>query len=139
MSELPPDVPRLRAILEHLEKQAADNETVGIYLRLQRDKVATALAQAEAAQPRKQKQKRPRPTSLPQMPAYAQAREPTRYKIVHRAADGSEFASLHLGDCDIDEGPTRWLDAHEATVALADGVAGCVFCRPYDVLGFSQD
>ncbi|MEV5986824.1 DUF6233 domain-containing protein [Streptomyces sp. NPDC052051] len=49
MSALPPDAPRLRAILRHLEEQIADNETLGVYLRLQRDAVRAALTRAEAA------------------------------------------------------------------------------------------
>ena len=47
MSELPPDPPRLRVILAHLNQQLTANETVGIYLRLQRDAVQNALARAE--------------------------------------------------------------------------------------------
>jgi hypothetical protein len=47
-NELSPDPPRLRAILAHLDKQLAENETVGIYLSLQRDAVRAALARAEA-------------------------------------------------------------------------------------------
>ncbi len=43
MSELPPDSPRLRAILAHLDKQLAENETAGIYLRLQRRAVLAVL------------------------------------------------------------------------------------------------
>src|ERR1041384_1991749 len=42
MSALPPDAPRLRAILHHLDQQIADSETVARYLRLQRDAVAEA-------------------------------------------------------------------------------------------------
>ncbi|MGQ5640515.1 MULTISPECIES: hypothetical protein [unclassified Streptomyces] len=47
MPHPPPDPPRLRAILAHLEKQLAENETVGIYLCLQRQAVLTALAHTE--------------------------------------------------------------------------------------------
>lgn len=139
MSELPPDAPRLRAILAHLDQQAADNEAVGIYLRLQRDKVRAALARAETKEQRQPARRRRRPAPT-QLPTYAQAGQPTRYKVVQRETDeGAVFVSLHLGDCDIDKGETQWLNAHEAMVALSDGIAGCVFCRPYDVLGFSQD
>jgi hypothetical protein len=47
MPDLPPDPPRLRAILAHLDKQLAENETAGISLRLQRQAVLTALEHAE--------------------------------------------------------------------------------------------
>ncbi|MEU8718632.1 hypothetical protein [Streptomyces sp. NPDC048663] len=44
MSELPPDTPCLRAILTHPEKQIADTDTIGTYLRLQRGAVQVALS-----------------------------------------------------------------------------------------------
>lgn len=47
MSVLPPDAQRLRAILRRLDQQNAENETVGLYLRLQRDAVFDALTRAE--------------------------------------------------------------------------------------------
>ncbi|MEV7145455.1 DUF6233 domain-containing protein [Streptomyces sp. NPDC093084] len=47
MNELPPDPPRLRAILAHLDTQLADTETVATYLRLQRDAVRAALSRAD--------------------------------------------------------------------------------------------
>ncbi|MER7226466.1 hypothetical protein [Streptomyces rubradiris] len=43
MTELPPDPPRLRAILAHLDRQVAENDTIGRYLRLQRDAVRRHL------------------------------------------------------------------------------------------------
>lgn len=51
MSELPPDPPRLRAILAHLNQQLTENETVVIYLRLQRDAVQAALTRTEQPSP----------------------------------------------------------------------------------------
>lgn len=126
MNELPPDAARLRAILEHLDRQAADNEAVGIYLRLQRDKVRKALAAAEEPPPRPAV--RPALTNMPYTPG------PKRFKIVHRAGGSDTSGSLHQGDCDIDEGPTKWLDTHEATAAMTAGIAGCAFCRPQDLL-----
>jgi hypothetical protein len=140
VNELPPDAPRLRAILQYLDQQAADNEVVGIYLRLQRDAVRTALAKAEAQQPRQQTQPRPPRPPLTQLPTYAQGLLPARFKVVQRETDdGVVLVSLHQGDCDIDAGPTQWVDAHDAAVALSDGMAGCVYCRPYELLGLSSD
>ncbi|MGW2939995.1 hypothetical protein ACWDA7_52125 [Streptomyces sp. NPDC001156] len=52
MSEPPPDPMCLRVILAWLEEQVTGNDTVNIFLRLQRDTVAQALAQAaEGEQP----------------------------------------------------------------------------------------
>lgn len=50
MAELPPDARRLRAILAYLDEQIAGHETVGIYLRLQREAVRAALTRAEKRQ-----------------------------------------------------------------------------------------
>ncbi|MGV9348670.1 hypothetical protein ACWDSD_28405 [Streptomyces spiralis] len=47
MSELPPDSPRLQAILPHLDKQLAEYETAVIYLRLQPRAVLAALEHGE--------------------------------------------------------------------------------------------
>ncbi|MGW7244218.1 hypothetical protein [Streptomyces sp. NPDC054804] len=44
MSELPPDPPRLRAILAHQDRQLADTETIAPYLRLPRDAVQATLS-----------------------------------------------------------------------------------------------
>ncbi|MGW2939994.1 DUF6233 domain-containing protein [Streptomyces sp. NPDC001156] len=43
--------------------------------------------------------------------------------------------SLHLGDCDVDDGPPRRVDAHEAVAALRDGLAACIMFRPDLELG----
>ena len=81
MSELPPDPPRLRAILAHLDQQPADAETIGIYLRLQRDAVQAALSRAEAPPP----QPSQRPGRLPKgatgLPALAPAASPVGYVV----------------------------------------------------------
>lgn len=50
MAELPPDARRLRAILAYLDEQIAGHETVGIYLRLQREAVRAALTRVESRQ-----------------------------------------------------------------------------------------
>ncbi|MFI1764180.1 DUF6233 domain-containing protein [Streptomyces sp. NPDC020800] len=64
MSELPPDLPRLRAILAYLDRQVTDNETVGVYLRLRREAAQKAVAAAEE----RAATERPRP-SRPRRPA----------------------------------------------------------------------
>lgn len=50
MAELPPDARRLRAILAYLDEQIAGHETVGIYLRLQREAVRAELTRVESRQ-----------------------------------------------------------------------------------------
>lgn len=50
MAELPPDARRLRAILAYLDEQIAGHETVGIYLRLQREAVRAELTRVENRQ-----------------------------------------------------------------------------------------
>ncbi|MCI3240265.1 DUF6233 domain-containing protein [Streptomyces spinosisporus] len=63
-----------------------------------------------------------------------------RFKIVHKVSGGGEeYATVHQRGCTVDSGERRWIDAHEAWVALSDGVPGCAYCRPDDVLGFDDD
>ncbi|MFG2272072.1 DUF6233 domain-containing protein [Streptomyces chartreusis] len=73
MAELPPDARRLRAILAYLDEQIAGHETVGIYLRLQREAVRAELTRVEsrhlpeppkASEPLKSSE-RPEPSELP--------------------------------------------------------------------------
>ncbi|MET9045848.1 DUF6233 domain-containing protein [Streptomyces sp. NPDC004362] len=74
----------------------------------------------------------PRPS---RPPGVALPQDSVGFKIAHRQVEGGPLlASLHLGDCDFDEGEKQCLDAHEAAVALADGLAACVVCRPDAVL-----
>ena len=61
MSDLPPDPPRLRAVLEHLERQVAETEAIGIYLRLRRDEVRKAVTRATSAPTRARTPQRPEP------------------------------------------------------------------------------
>lgn len=138
VNELPPDAARLRVILAWLDKQIADNATVGTYLQLQRDAVARALKGAQGAQQPRRPARQP-PRSRPgRLNAFPGSRDQIGFKTVERSGEGGAvFVSLHLGDCDLDEGPTRRLDAHDAYVALSDGLAACAVCRPDDVLGFS--
>jgi hypothetical protein len=137
VNELPPDAARLRVILAWLDKQITDNATVGTYLQLQRDAVARALKDTEdTRQPRRPRKQPPR--SRPgRLNAFPGSRDHIGFKTVERSGEGAAvFVSLHLGDCDLDDGPSRRLDAHDAYVALSDGLAACIVCRPDEVLGF---
>lgn len=131
MNELPPDPPRLRKILRHLEDQLADNETVGTYLRLQRDTVRTALAEAE----------RPRQDARPSRPQRL-GRPPTRpgqFLLEPKASPKSpEPALVHVWNCSLVARNVSVVNAHDARLALTQELVGaepCPVCRPDTVLG----
>ncbi|WP_328741247.1 DUF6233 domain-containing protein (plasmid) [Streptomyces erythrochromogenes] len=107
MSELPPDLLRLRTIVT--------------YLRYELGRAEHALAAAEQTSAAAA-QRRP----LPQPPAWV---------IEHGIGDGRPPVSVHAGDC-WDRGK-RWrpLSAEEARRALAEGVRACTHCRPDTALG----
>ena len=133
MNELPSDPARLRAIQAHLAQQLADNETVGIYLRLQRAAVQAALAAAEAPPPRK-----------PRLPKGGAGLGPVVQISVRpafvvqqkRTPRGPEPAIIHQADCSMIEGPPHRITEHDARVALTDPtIEACGFCRPDSELG----
>ncbi|MEU0599932.1 DUF6233 domain-containing protein [Streptomyces sp. NPDC006393] len=136
MSQLPPDPSRLRAILAHLDRQIAENDTVGRYLRLQYDAVQKALARAEKpALP-------PRRPSRPvkgggSLPAFAPAQGRTGYVVQRqRTPTGPDPALIHLADCSMIEGAPHRIRADEARAALTDPtIERCTFCRPDTELG----
>ncbi|MFI8242917.1 DUF6233 domain-containing protein [Streptomyces sp. NPDC085866] len=134
MSELPPDSARLRVILAHLDKQVADHETVGIYLRLQREAVQEALGRSEAPPPR-----RPgRPAKGGKMlPPLAQAKTRGGFVVQQkRTPNGPEPAVIHVDDCTMIEGIPHPIRDHEARVSLTDpNIEPCAFCRPDTELG----
>jgi hypothetical protein len=70
MSALPPDAPRLHAIMAFLDKQIADNETVGTYLRLQRNCRTSGHRACRGA------------AVEPSGAAAAQAGSPSRFRVV---------------------------------------------------------
>jgi hypothetical protein len=135
MTELPPDPPRLRAILAHLERQVAENDTIGRYLRLQRDAVRKALTRAEQPSPRGQRPARP--VKGASLPAFAPAHVGTGFVVQQkRTPAGPEPALIHLADCSMIEGTPHRIRADEARAALTDPtVAPCIFCRPDTELG----
>jgi hypothetical protein len=131
VNELPPDLKRLRAVLAHLDRQLTDNETVGTYLRLQRDTVQRALAAAEPAPAQQQRPEPPRqPTARPGMYLL----EP---KIHERHP---EPPTIHTSTCAMPSRRTREISAQEARVALTQdaGAAPCEFCRPDTKLGLLE-
>lgn len=141
MSVLPPDIPRLRAILRHLDEQIADNETVGIYLQLQHDDVSKALARAEgpvAAPPAQEPQRHP--AVLPAFTGGQRGPKSTGFVVERQPrAIGPEPARIHTDDCR-HPGPTHPINAHDARAALLDPmVQACSFCRPDTELGIDLD
>jgi hypothetical protein len=126
VAQLPPDARRLRAILAFLDEQIAGNETVGIYLRLQRDAVRTALARTD---------ERPAPRRRSSAgPAFARARGFVVQQ--KRTPNGPEPAVIHMSECTMAEGTPHPIGAHEARAALIDpNIEPCTFCRPDSELG----
>ncbi|MGI5135848.1 DUF6233 domain-containing protein [Streptomyces sp. CA-106110] len=139
MSELPPDPMRLRVILARLEEQVTDNATVGIFLRLQHGTVAQALAQADGEQPATPPPappaKPPRPTSLP---TFTGDHKPA-FKVVEQGGENEPpRLTLHIGACEVDDGPAHQVDAHDALAALREGLDPCAVCRPDIDLSFDE-
>ncbi|MGW4731911.1 DUF6233 domain-containing protein [Streptomyces shenzhenensis] len=134
MNELPPDPPRLRAILAHLERQLTESETIATYLRLQRDAVQAALARAETPPARRR-------TRLAKggdrLPALAQSTGRPGFVVQQeRTADGLAPATVHVDDCTMIKGACHPIRVHEARVALTDpSIAACAFCRPDTEVG----
>ncbi|MFE6620504.1 DUF6233 domain-containing protein [Streptomyces sp. NPDC057740] len=132
MAVLPPDARRLRAILAYLEARIAENETVGIYLRLQSDAVRTALAGAEETPRTPPAPERRRPT----LPSFAPGHPGTYVVQQKRTPDGPEPAVIHTTDCTMIEGTPHPIRPHEARAALTDpNIEPCAFCRPDSELG----
>ncbi|MDT7847229.1 DUF6233 domain-containing protein [Streptomyces justiciae] len=138
MNDLPPDSARLRAILEHLDKQIADNETVATYLRLQRDAVQAALARAEPSPARPRRSGRLAKGAAPlRSLGIAHAQPRPRFVVQQkRTPRGPEPSIIHVADCTMIEGTPHSITAHDARVALTDPtIEPCGFCRPDTELG----
>ncbi|MFD3641539.1 DUF6233 domain-containing protein [Streptomyces griseus] len=115
MSDLPPDLDRLR--------------TLETWLSISLKRVREEIAAAERpAQPRRS----PRP------PAAARAAVPRRERTpdwgISSADIGAPVAEIHRGDC-FTGGAMQPLSAERARAELADGVQPCGVCRPETVLG----
>ncbi|WP_435218380.1 DUF6233 domain-containing protein [Streptomyces sp. bgisy034] len=127
MSEPPPDPKRLGVILAYLDEQLAQHETVGTYLRLQRDAVRDALARTDG-----------RP-ALPPGPTTRAERESTGYAVEQQPrAVGAGPLRIHVDDCG--HGAAKQpITAHDARAALLDPtIEACPFCRPDTELGITD-
>ncbi|NUS26079.1 MAG: hypothetical protein HOV92_17905 [Streptomyces sp.] len=142
MSELPPDPDRLQTILRYLDQQIADNQTIGIYLRLQRDAVRQALDHHTAPSPAGRQRGR-LPKGATGLPAFAAPSSdgPSARFVVERQprAVGPEPVRIHVVDCTSAVDP-RPVSAQDARAALLDpNVVACVMCRPDQELGMDLD
>ncbi|MFJ4525897.1 DUF6233 domain-containing protein [Streptomyces sp. NPDC088810] len=133
MSEPPPDPPRLRAMLAYLDRQIAENDTVGRYLRLQHEAVRKALTRAERPAPPPRRPSR----SVKGLPAFRPALVRTGFVVQQkRTPTGPEPALVHLADCSMIEGTPHPVRAGEARAALTEPtIEPCAFCRPDTELG----
>ncbi|MFJ9346563.1 DUF6233 domain-containing protein [Streptomyces sp. NPDC101237] len=161
MNELPPDPPRLRAILAHLDRQIADTDTVATYLRLQRSAVLAAITHADGTRrtapsgPRVTSPASPASPTTPASPAStpsapsapkrppapvrreAGGRRPTRF-IVERPTSATKPAPIHTSRCDRGFTGSKPIDADLARHVLVNdprGFAACRSCRPDTELG----
>ncbi|MFC5215198.1 DUF6233 domain-containing protein [Streptomyces coerulescens] len=139
MAELPPDARRLRAILAYLDEQIAGHETVGIYLRLQREAVRAALTRVEnrrAPEPPKPPRSQS-PSALSPFAPSPEMRQSTGFVVQQkRTPNGPEPAVIHTGDCTMIEGTPHRIGDHDARAALTDpNIEPCAFCRPDSELG----
>ncbi|WP_247697456.1 DUF6233 domain-containing protein [Streptomyces sp. b94] len=135
MSQLPPDPPRLRVILAHLDRQITENETVAIYLRMQRAAVLAALARSEGQPPRRAPRRQKGAGLLPGFtpPPMKEVGFVVQQK---RTPTGPEPALIHMADCTMIEGTPHRIRADEARAALTDpNIEPCQFCRPDIELG----
>lgn len=134
VNDLPSDPARLRAILAYLDQAVADNETVGIYLRIQRDTVHKALTQTEDPPPKHHGRL---PKGGANLPALAPPTAQTGYVVQHRRSPQDPGpAVIHVDDCTTSEGTTSPISSHDARVALTDpSTQACASCRPDSALG----
>ena len=144
VSLLPPDPRRLRAILAHLDERLAQNETVAVYLRLQREAVLAALARAEGDRrggraPQRRTARPGRAGAPPTPPSPPSPPSPPRSGYVveqKRTPHGREPAVVHRALCTMVDGTARHVRADEARAALTDPHSEpCPFCRPDTELG----
>ncbi|MFF4442830.1 DUF6233 domain-containing protein [Streptomyces sp. NPDC001621] len=136
MNELPPDPPRLRALLAYLDQRLAETETVATYLRLQTAAVRQALT-AAARQPPDARQLPPQPR--PALQASAQQEEPSGFVVEKQLHAGHPLgATVHRADCTVvqrDANPISADDGRQALTGDGKFFHACEFCRPDAHLG----
>ncbi|MGW9399375.1 DUF6233 domain-containing protein [Streptomyces sp. NPDC055642] len=109
MTDLPPDLPRLR--------------TLETWLAYTLDQVRAAIRQAEQREAEHQRGIQARPA-------------PPDWLLETGLNRDSPPVQVHIGDCWNAGKRTRGISRDEALRALADGVKACGACRPDSELGF---
>ncbi|MBA4865946.1 hypothetical protein H1V43_32300 [Streptomyces sp. PSKA54] len=108
MSDLPPDLPRLR--------------TLETWLRLQLDTVRTAIRQAERREQERQRGEQQRP--------------PAPDWVVQMSIGSQHPMAVHVGGCHMAGKHQRGISREQALRARAEGVDGCGHCGVDAELGF---
>ncbi|MFB6776469.1 DUF6233 domain-containing protein [Streptomyces sp. NPDC056352] len=120
MSDLPPDLPRLRTLETWLTMSLARvRQQIAAVERQEREK---RRGERQAKEPREQPSEKPR-------------RQRTPDWGITEVGIGSPTAEVHRGDCWAAGKTLRAASREEAVAALADGVPACEVCRPEAVLG----
>lgn len=108
MSDLPPDLPRLRTL-----------ETWHV---TQLDRIRAAIAAAQQREAEEQRKQPPPP--------------PPDWVIQHGIGQGGPPLAVHVGGCGLAGGRVKPISREQALRALADGVEACQVCRPDTELGW---
>ncbi|MFH8531465.1 DUF6233 domain-containing protein [Streptomyces tendae] len=109
MTDLPPDLPRLR--------------TLETWLALTLDQVRAAIRLAEQREAERQRATRDRP-------------QPPDWLLELGLNRNSPPVQVHQGDCWNSGKRTRGISLDEARRAITEGVKPCDACRPDSALGF---
>jgi hypothetical protein len=109
VTDLPPDLPRLR--------------TLETWLALTLDQVRAAIRMAEQREAEQQRGERDRPT-------------PPDWLLELGLNRDSPPVQVHVGDCWNKGKRTRGISLDEARRAITEGVKPCGACRPDSALGF---
>ncbi|MFJ9671292.1 DUF6233 domain-containing protein [Streptomyces sp. NPDC101221] len=111
MTDLPPDLPRLR--------------TLETWLALTLDQVRAAIRLAEQREVERQRGERDRP-------------KPPDWLLELGLNRDSPPVQVHQGDCWNSGKRTRGISLDEARRAITEGVKPCDVCRPDSALGFLE-
>ncbi|MEE1797232.1 DUF6233 domain-containing protein [Streptomyces sp. JV176] len=121
--------------MAHLDRQIAESDTIGTWLRLQREDVGRALAAADAPAASTPGRRRERTGPLPRV-------QPGAYKLEPKIRpDHPRPPCVHVGDCAMTQRSASGISAAEARLALTQSAVGaeaCEFCRLDTELGLTE-
>jgi hypothetical protein len=114
----------------------AENETVHLYLQLQRGHVLDALKAADGSV-----RSDPPPSAPASTSARRTRRPPKPFKLGRvRTPDSPVPWSVHAADCHMAGPFAHAVNGMEARIAITDGnLKVCLFCRPGSELGLDTD